>query len=176
MDTRKKLSRRDFLKGAAAVAAGGLVAGCAPPAAAPAAPAAPAAEAPKPAAPAASGSKGKTKITYAWPFGNSIDVQKNLCQKFSDESKTIEVEFQLVPYEEMLPKYTTAFTTGSGPDCLTTHVGIYPQFAASGWLESLEDRAKAMMSGTTSQWAQPYQYLPVRPNMVCTSSATNSPP
>ena len=28
-----------------------------------------------------------------------------------------------------------------------------------------------MISGTTSQWAAPYQYLPVRPNIVCTSSS-----
>jgi multiple sugar transport system substrate-binding protein len=138
----KTLTRREFLKAAAAGAAltatGGILAGCAPPATP--APAQPATEAPQQLAtqaPAQTG--GKVKLVYVWPFAAAQPVQEEIVKRFNDESQTIEVELQIIPQEQVLAKLTTAFSGGAGPDCLAMSPAWLSNFAAAGWLENLDD-------------------------------------
>jgi len=117
---RSTISRRDFLKVAAA-GSGALL--------------------PRRAAAQAGGS-GKVKISFMWPFVYAQPAQRDLVTQFNEQSKTIEVEDQIIPQTQVLPKLTIAFSGGTGPDVLAVPGSLYAQFAASGWLENLESRFK----------------------------------
>jgi multiple sugar transport system substrate-binding protein len=140
----KALTRREFLKTAAAgvafTAAGGILMGCAVPPT-PQTAEQPATEAPaQPATQAPAQAGGKVKLTYAWPFAAAQPVQSEIVKRFNDQSKTIEVELQIIPQDQVLPKLTTAFSGGAGPDALAMSPAWLSNFAAAGWLENLEDR------------------------------------
>ncbi len=145
----RKLTRRDFLRVTAAgagLAVTGAIAGCAQPqpaASTPAAPAAaPAATTASAAAPAQA-SSSKTKITFGWTWGTAAQMAEELVKRFNDQSKTIEVEFQIVPYDQVLPKLQTAFSSGAGPDCLSITSSWSAALAGAKYLEDLEPRVKA---------------------------------
>jgi len=136
----RSLTRREFLKAAAAgltfAAAGGILTGCVPP------PTVQPTEQPvaQPTEQPPAQPGGKVKITYVWPFAAAQPVQPEIVKRFNDESKTIEVELQIIPQDQVLPKLTTAFSGGAGPDCLAMSPAWLSNFAAAGWLENLEDR------------------------------------
>ncbi len=154
----------------AGVAAVSLIAACAPAAAPPAptqAPAKPAEAKPadaKPAAPAAPPAATKpaeskpaeskpaaaqpaakrTKLTYAWPFAATTQAfQEDLVKRFMEQHKAIEVEVEVIPQAQVLPKLTTAYSSGAGPDVVAMSPAWVSQFAAGGFLENLEDRVKS---------------------------------
>ena len=117
---RASISRRDFLKVAAA-GTGALL--------------------PREAR-AQTGSGGKVKISFMWPFVYAQPAQRDLVSQFNAQSKTVEVEDQIIPQTQVLPKLTIAFSGGTAPDVLAVPGSLYAQFAASGWLENLESRFK----------------------------------
>jgi multiple sugar transport system substrate-binding protein len=85
---------------------------------------------------------GKVKISFMWPFVYAQPAQRDLVNQFNEQSKTIEVEDQIIPQTQVLPKLTIAFSGGIGPDVLAVPGSLYAQFAASGWLENIESRFK----------------------------------
>ena len=85
---------------------------------------------------------GKVKISFMWPFVYAQPAQRDLVSQFNAQSKTIEVEDQIIPQTQVLPKLTIAFSGGTAPDVLAVPGSLYAQFAASGWLENLESRFK----------------------------------
>ena len=85
---------------------------------------------------------GKVKISFMWPFVYAQPAQRDLVNQFNEQSKTIEVEDQIIPQTQVLPKLTIAFSGGTGPDVLAVPGSLYAQFAASGWLENIESRFK----------------------------------
>ncbi len=139
MTSKKRLSRREFLRAAGIGTAGLVITACV---AAPAQqPAQQPAEAQPTTAPAAdSEGGGKTKITFAWPFAAAQAVQEEIVKRFNDQSKTIEVELQIIPQDQVLPKLTTAFSGEAGPDSLAMSPAWLANFAAAGWLENLDSR------------------------------------
>ena len=113
MTRRWGVSRRSFLAGVAATSAGAL---------------------------ATRGSRAQTsptKITFGWPFANGAQGMDDLAKRFSEAKKTIQVEVQVIPQVQVIPKLTTAFGGGSAPDALGMADAWLPQFAAPGWLENL---------------------------------------
>jgi multiple sugar transport system substrate-binding protein len=119
---RPSITRRDFLKAVAAGTGALLPTGAA--------------------AQQAPGTTGKVKLSFMWPFVYAQTAQRDLVSQFNEQSKTIEVEDQIIPQTQVLPKLTIAFSGGTGPDVLAVPGSLYAQFAASGWLENIESRWK----------------------------------
>ncbi|MHB1133191.1 MAG: ABC transporter substrate-binding protein [Chloroflexota bacterium] len=127
-----RLTRRQVLGGVASVLAVSALAACAtPPAAAPAATNPPAAP------------KEKAKILYAWPFAAIPTFQEEVAKRFMEKNKNIEVEVLIIPQEQVLPKLTSAFSGGVGPDVVAMSPAWISQFASAGWLENLEERLES---------------------------------
>lgn len=98
--------------------------------------------------------QGRTKVTFAWPFAvTSQAFQEELAKRFMDAHRSIEVEVQIIPQTQAVPKLTAAFTGGAAPDCLALSHQWLTQFAGGGYLESLEPQLKA--SGLDRDLAAP---------------------
>ena len=77
--------------------------------------------------------QGRTKVTFAWPFAvTSQAFQEELARRFMDAHKSIEVEVQIIPQTQAVPKLTAAFTGGAAPDCLALSHQLYVALAAQG--------------------------------------------
>lgn len=81
---------------------------------------------------------GRTKITFAFPFPIGLEGIEALAKSFMEKTPSIEVEVQLIPIGQVIPKLTAAFSGGVGPDCLAMSDAWLSQFARGGWLENLE--------------------------------------
>jgi multiple sugar transport system substrate-binding protein len=86
---------------------------------------------------------GPVKLTFGWPFANGTAGIEELARRFSDERKTIQVEVQVIPQAQVIPRLTTAFTGGQGPDCMGMSDAWLTQFVRGGWLEDIEQRLVA---------------------------------
>lgn len=86
---------------------------------------------------------GPLKITFGWPFANGTQGIEELAKRFSDERKTIQVEVQVIPQAQVIPRLTTAFTGGQAPDCMGMSDAWLAQFANPGWLAPLDERLKS---------------------------------
>lgn len=86
---------------------------------------------------------GPLKVTFGWPFANGTQGIEELAKRFSDEKKTIQVEVQVIPQTQVIPRLTTAFTGGQAPDCMGMSDAWLAQFATPGWLDNLEGYIKA---------------------------------
>ena len=87
---------------------------------------------------------GKTKMTFAWPFGTtSLAFQEDLAKRFMERQKSIEIEVQIIPQVQAVPKLTAAFAGGAAPDCLALSHQWLTQLAPPGYFESLEPQLKA---------------------------------
>jgi multiple sugar transport system substrate-binding protein len=129
-----RMSRRSFLATATGVAAGALAGAAVPRRRALA--------------------QSQTKVTFGWPFSDvSQAFHEQLARRFMDAHKTIEVEVQIIPQTQALPKLTAAFSGGAAPDCLALSHQWLAQFARGGYLESLESRLRA--SGLNRALAAP---------------------
>ncbi|WP_027135639.1 ABC transporter substrate-binding protein [Geminicoccus roseus] len=80
----------------------------------------------------------RTKIRFAWPFINGPKGIEDLAARFNEQSRSVEVEVEIVPQLQAIPKLTEAFAAGTGPDCLAISDIWLAQLAGGGWLESLE--------------------------------------
>ncbi len=126
MGSARRITRRQFLHGGGGVAAVALVAACTP-------------QAPQP----VPKQSGPAKIAFAWPFGPGQALQSELAKRFMEQHKAIEVEVEVIPQMQYVPKMTTAFSAGSAPDALATSPAWLSQFAAAGWLENVEEPLKS---------------------------------
>jgi multiple sugar transport system substrate-binding protein len=129
------LTRRQFLKGAAstlAVTALGVRGATA---------AAAATTAPQVAPTSAPAVSEPVHLALGNP-GLDSDFVNQLCKEFSDQKKTITVEAQAIPFDEVVPKLTTAFNAGVAPDLMIMSTVWIAQFAAGGFLEDIGPRLK----------------------------------
>jgi multiple sugar transport system substrate-binding protein len=86
---------------------------------------------------------GPTRITFGWPFANGTQGVEELAKRFSEEKKTIQVEVQVIPQAQVIPRLTTAFAGGQAPDCMGMSDAWLVQFATPGWLDNLERELRA---------------------------------
>jgi multiple sugar transport system substrate-binding protein len=86
---------------------------------------------------------GPLKITFGWPFANGTQGIEELAKRFSGERKNIQVEVQVIPQAQVIPRLTTAFTGGQAPDCMGMSDAWLAQFANPGWLAGLDERLKS---------------------------------
>lgn len=85
------------------------------------------------------------RITFVWPFAGGERGMQVLVNRFNDGQRAIQVEMQVVPQVQAIPRLTTAFTGGAGPDCLAMSDAWLSQFAGGGWLENLDP----LLAGTS---------------------------
>ena len=85
---------------------------------------------------------GPVKLTIGNPVLDN-DFLSKLAKEFSDQKKTIQVEAQAIPFDDVVPKLTTAFNAGVAPDMVTMSTVWIAQFAAGGFLENLGPRLKS---------------------------------
>ncbi len=81
---------------------------------------------------------GPLTITFGWPFASGAPGIEEMAKRFSDEKKSIQVEVQVIPQAQVIPRLTTAFTGGQAPDCMGMSDAWLTQFAGGGWLDDLE--------------------------------------
>ena len=114
----RPLTRRDFLRMAASLAAGGVLAACGS--------AAPGSGA-QPDAPAAD------KLQLDWwshtykPWNEELTRQK---EQFEAETSDVQITYTIYPGEELTTKFTTALQAGTGPDIMGAHSWMTPQLIA----------------------------------------------
>jgi multiple sugar transport system substrate-binding protein len=130
-----KLSRRQFLRGTAAVGATLSVfalAGCP-------APAAPAAQSGgEAAAPAAESS---SVVFWKPPHSaKEADLWPPLLKKFTDANAGITIEHQVVPWGNVTEQFTAAFAGGSPPDIFYLPDEWYPKYVSDGQIADLTDK------------------------------------
>jgi multiple sugar transport system substrate-binding protein len=104
--------------------------------------------------PGRAAAQGRTKVTFAWPFApTSQAFQEELARRFMETHRSIDVEVQVIPQTQAVPKLTAAFTGGAAPDCMAlAHAWLTP-FAGGGYLENLEPHLRA--SGLDRDLAAP---------------------
>lgn len=78
------------------------------------------------------------KLTFGWPFSGGTQGIEEMAKRFSEEKKTIQVEVQVIPQAQVIPRLTTAFTGGQAPDCMGMSDAWLTQFASGGWLDDME--------------------------------------
>jgi len=145
----KSISRRDFLKAAAAISGGTLLAACAQPAASPqpaAAPAQPTAAPAQPssapvqptAAPAASGGKKTISFsTYTW--SSFEGAMNNILDDFEKANPGVQVERQFFAGDGYWDKIQTQIAAGTPPDVGMADYGHTVSYAKSGHLLDITD-------------------------------------
>lgn len=128
MSTGKKLSRREFLRASALTAAGLVAAQCvAPTPPEPAGTEAPAAE--------------PVSLEFWECFAGNHDLvssEKKVVEQFNQENPDVKATYVEVPFEQSHEKLVTALSAGAGPDVWHITMVYMAEFAASGYLESLE--------------------------------------
>jgi ABC-type glycerol-3-phosphate transport system substrate-binding protein len=126
MKSMRGVSRRDFLRMAVSVAAGGILAACQP-----AAPAAPAAE---PAAkeeekPAEKPAAASEKLQIQWwshtykPWNDELTRQKEV---YEEENPDVGITYTIYPGDELTTKFTTGLQAGTAGDILGAHSWMTP--------------------------------------------------
>ncbi len=82
----------------------------------------------------------KTTITV-WTFfgGGEGYIVTELIKKFNAENPTIEVIEQVVEWEQLYSKLTTAIAAGDPPDVSVMHLAMIPDYASRGALTALDN-------------------------------------
>ena len=141
----KRLSRRQFLVGSAAVASFAALAACAPgtaPAAAPAAaaPAAPAApaEVPTPAIGVYGTADAKVVIWHGLGGADGTVFAQMLAQ-YAKENPDVSIQSETYGWDVFFQKYPTAVAAGTPPDWAIFHAAEVQQMSSQGIAQSMED-------------------------------------
>jgi len=149
MENRPKLTRRDFLRGAALVGVGATLAACAPAAPpAPAPAAAPKAEPTKAAAAAAPtaapAAAQEAKIRFISNHGEAdVPLFKKVLENFAAKNPNIKVEYLDIAGNEFYNAINTQGAGGQLPDVWYTRTFDVPVYGSKGWtvdLQPLVDR------------------------------------
>ena len=138
---RRKLSRRQFLKGAAALGLSAPILAACVPAAVPAAPAAPAATA-VPAATTAPPAAAPIALQYwdmVWGPPEYVDTGKTLIDNFNASQSKAKVTYQSTPWANWYQTFLTAIGSGTAPDISTGagYQAVY--FYGQGAVEPVDD-------------------------------------
>ncbi|MFG0252367.1 MAG: ABC transporter substrate-binding protein [Phycisphaerales bacterium JB038] len=81
---------------------------------------------------------GTTTLTM-WARSDDEGFLPDLIDEFNATHDDIQVELTLVPAAQVVQKYSTAASSGSGPDIAAVEIGTLPQFTSTGWLQDITD-------------------------------------
>lgn len=143
----RQVSRRSFLRGAAALGALTLAA-CAPPAAQPAA---------QSGGQAAAAPAGEAAKVLFWKPPHSekeADLWKPLLKKFTDANPNITVDHQVIPWGSVDEQFTAAFAGGSPPDIFYLPDEWYPKYVNQKQIADISDQIASWKDNyTEAGWA-----------------------
>ena len=135
MNPQRKINRREFLRGTAAVvgavSATSILGACVPPqAAAPAAPA----EAPVQKPAAAGGAV--IDISFWQHFGGNSrpELSMKLAEEYKQQKPNINVKYETIPVADFDTKLVASLAAGSGPDMTSIGDWSFALFNSKGWL------------------------------------------
>ncbi|TDC48041.1 sugar ABC transporter substrate-binding protein [Jiangella ureilytica] len=86
-----------------------------------------------------SGVDGGTVTLTMWARSDDEGFLPDLVDEFNAAHDDIRVELTLVPAAQVVQKYSTAASSGSGPDIVAVEIGTLPQFTSTGWLQDITD-------------------------------------
>ncbi|WP_319476745.1 ABC transporter substrate-binding protein [Marispirochaeta aestuarii] len=77
-----------------------------------------------------------------------VAVMDEVVQKFNEkmekEGRNVRAEFELIPYEQQVPKFMAAMTAGKAPDIYSLDLVLYPYFNSIGAFRDITDRYEAL--------------------------------
>jgi len=79
-----------------------------------------------------------------WARSDDEGFLPDLVDEFNASHEDIQLELTLVPSAQVVQKYSTAASTGSGPDVVAVEIGTIPQFTSTGWLQDITDEVTAL--------------------------------
>ena len=121
------LSRRNFLRMTASLAAGGVLVACAP------------------SAPAESGAESAPSaeaLALDWwshtykPWNDELTRQKEV---YEGENPDVQITYTIYPGDELTTKFTTALQAGTGPDIMGAHSWMTPNLIAGNHVVEAPD-------------------------------------
>lgn len=119
--TTEQLSRRRFLGTSAAVAGTAVAATRGP-------------------APRTAQAQDKTTITWWTGFTGPDQANvEHLVEQFNQASTSVQVELEITPWENLMPKLLTTMSAGEGPDVVAFGSENYAQYASEGLLLDISD-------------------------------------
>jgi multiple sugar transport system substrate-binding protein len=91
----------------------------------------------------ASAGTGVTTLSM-WARSDDAAWLPNVVNEYNSTHKNIQLKLTLVPYANLVQKYSAAASGGSGPDVAVVEISLLPQFVQSGWLQDLTSRAHGL--------------------------------
>lgn len=84
-------------------------------------------------------SEAKTKITMWTLFGGGEGfIMTNLVKQFNEEHPDIELEEQIIQWDQYYNKLMTGLLSGEAPDVGIMHLAVLPDYASRGVLSAIE--------------------------------------
>ena len=92
---------------------------------------------------------GATQTLSLWARADDANFLPGLVDSFNASHPTIKLKLTLVPDAQVVQKYSTAASTGSGPNLAAVEIGTIPQFTSTGWLQDITADVNAMSYKST---------------------------
>jgi multiple sugar transport system substrate-binding protein len=84
-----------------------------------------------------SGPAVKAKTLTMWARADDEGFLPGLISEFNAAHQDIQLKLTLIPDAQVVQKYSTAASSGSGPDLAAVEIGTIPQFTSTGWLQDI---------------------------------------
>lgn len=81
----------------------------------------------------------KKLVIACWYNLADLGGWKEIVEEFQKKNPGVEIEVQITPWEEFLPKILTQVASGTAPDIITVENQPFPAFAGKGLLRDLTD-------------------------------------
>lgn len=92
----------------------------------------------------AGGADGGVQTLTMWARSDDEGFLPDLVDEFNASHDNIQLELTLIPSAQVVQKYSTAASTGSGPNIAAIDIGTIPQFISTGWLQDITDEVAAL--------------------------------
>ncbi len=92
-----------------------------------------------------SGGAGKQVVLRVWDRESTLgEVVKKFNEKMAQEGKNIKAEFELIPYEQQVPKFMAALSAGKAPDIYSLDLVQYPYFISIGAFRDITEEYNSL--------------------------------
>lgn len=86
---------------------------------------------------------GGVQTLTMWARSDDEGFLPDLVDEFNASHDDLQLKLTLIPSAQVVQKYSTAASTGSGPDIAAIEIGTIPQFTSTGWLQDITDDVQA---------------------------------
>lgn len=89
-------------------------------------------------------SSGGVKTLTMWARADDEGFLPGLVKEFNAAHPDIQLKLTLIPDAQVVQKYSTAASSGSGPNVAAVEIGTIPQFTSTGWLQDITSDVAAL--------------------------------